>query len=105
MKLMGMKNPVARRVKLWKMLILKVVVSNYQPGALEQSGTKWFHFFLNIFLHLPGEMIQFDLRMFFKWVVKKPTNHFPFVKIWNPHPIDSQRIKNAGCLELQGRTS
>ncbi len=46
---------------------------------LEDAGRSfsgwWFQIFF-IFTPIPGEMIQFDLRIFFRWVGEKTTNQF-----------------------------
>ena len=44
---------------------------NLTPAAYRLGGA-----FNNFYFHpyIPGEMIQFDLRMFLKWVVQPPTS-------------------------------
>ena len=39
---------------------------------------RWWFQILFIFTPIPGEMIQFDLRIFFRWVGEKPQTSFVF---------------------------
>jgi len=56
-------------IQVFSHQLLVFAVSNF-AGATPKKVTRWWlsNIFLDIFTPIPGEMIQFDLRMFFKCV-------------------------------------
>ena len=69
-----------------------VLLCLYQISKPEGGGFKYF-----LFSPLPGEMIQFGLRIFFKWVGEKPPTREPFSfsmggfrKVTRNHPNQTQ---------------